>query len=191
MQTRRDFIVKPKAESVDLTNLKSKPLNKIKELVGIYRMNKVPGPPMATINARINEHTERQNKKEYLNSWLNRRRNVEQKLEEGYVICYNDNLDRKESLLMAQSTVRVGELAKSTQEDGKTASGEPEVLSRVPSQKLSTIIHRKNTIIRKEKRKLEKELMRSQMDQLEMDEQARQNDGDMLFSSDNVSERTI
>jgi len=29
------------------------------------------------------------------------------------------------------------------------------------------------------------------MDQLEMDEQARQNDGDMLFSSDNVSERTI
>jgi len=133
VHTRRDFIVKPKADSVDLTNLKSKPLNKIKELVGIYRMNAVQGPPMATINARINEHTERQNKKEYLNSWLNRRRNVEQKLEEGYVICYNENLDRKESLLMAQSTVRAAELAKSTQEDGKTANGETEVLSRVPS----------------------------------------------------------
>ena len=59
MQTRRDFTVKPKAESVDFTNLKSKPLNKIKELVGIYRMNGVHGPPMATINARINEHTDR------------------------------------------------------------------------------------------------------------------------------------
>ena len=36
-------------------------------------------------------------------------------------------------------------------EDVRTI-GEPDVLTRVPSQKLSTIIRRRNTLIKKEKR---------------------------------------
>lgn len=43
-------------------------------------------------------------------------------------------------------------------------SGEPDILSRVPSQKLSVLIHRKNAAIKKEKRRREKELLKSQMD---------------------------
>lgn len=42
--------------------------------------------------------------------------------------------------------------------------GEPEILSRIPSQKLSVLIHRKNAAMRKEKRLLEKEFLKSQLD---------------------------
>lgn len=73
MPTRREFSKRPKAESFDVVK-KAKPFNKIKELVAIFQRNDIPNIPIAQINSRINEYTNRQNTKEYLTSWLHQRR---------------------------------------------------------------------------------------------------------------------
>ncbi len=82
MPTRRDFGKKPKAASSSFKH--AKPINKFKELKAIYNRDDIPAIPLATINSRINEHYNRQNTKEYLNSWTYQRRLIEKKLDEGY-----------------------------------------------------------------------------------------------------------
>ena len=58
MPTRRDFGRRTKADSVDVVR-KAKPFNKIKELRAIFSRNDIPDIPVAKINNRINEYTQR------------------------------------------------------------------------------------------------------------------------------------
>lgn len=72
--------------------------------------------------------------------------------------------------------------------------GQINVLNRVPSQKLSVLIKRKNTAMKKERRRLEKEqLLKSQMDSENLDDEDVQMAPDLLRlnSGANQSERTI
>ena len=92
MPTRRDFAKRPKADSVDVVR-KAKPFNKIKELKTIFQRNDIPNIPIAKINSRINEYTNRQNTKEYLGSWLHQRRCIDKKLDEGFHVVVNDGTE--------------------------------------------------------------------------------------------------
>ena len=94
MPIRREFGTKNRNHSLDAAPmLKSKPLSKIREINNIYNSNETKTMPMAVINSRINEYQNRQNTKEYLNSFLCHRRRIEKKLDEGYKIVLNDPND--------------------------------------------------------------------------------------------------
>ena len=102
MPIRRDFGTKNRNQSMDAgVPMKSKPLSKIKEITNIYNSNDIDTPPMAVINKRLNEYQNRQNTKEYLNSFLCHRRMVERKLDEGYKIVITDPADLE---VMSEST---------------------------------------------------------------------------------------
>ena len=76
--------------------------------------------------------------------------------------------------------------------DGDMTNKDIDILSRVPSQKLSVLIKRKNTAIRKEKRRREKELLKSQMEKQELEEEENAMLELMkLEGAGNQSERTI
>lgn len=149
----------------------------MKELKAIFNRNDIPSIPIAMINSRINEYTNRQNTKEYLGSWLHQRRCIDKKLDEGFHVVVNDEEEDDQLNFLrnvANANIGKGNNFQSTEEMVEAElnlikSGEPDILSRVPSQKLSVLIHRKNAAIKKEKRRREKELLKSQMDSQEME----------------------
>ena len=97
---------------------------------------------MAVINSRINEHHVRQNKKEYLNSFLHQRRQLEEKLDQGYKVVLNDVPDYNDRFLSSFNGQKDGV-------DSMDELDEQHQLETVPSHKLSTYIRRRNTMRRK------------------------------------------
>ena len=136
---------------------KAKPLNMIKELNTIRQRTDVVAPPVEVIDERIEEYATRQNTKEYLNSFLCMRRELELKFDEGYRICKQTKAQQalEQQKLMLASTQNGPEQ--------KDASVAVDLLHRVPSQKLSTYIRRRNQALRRERRLREREaLLKSQ-----------------------------
>ena len=112
-----------------------------------------------------------QNTKEYLSSWLHQRRCIDKKLDEGYQVVVNDGTE-DDPLHFLRNLGNNGKAH--TLQSGALHTGEDllaegempisrdlDILSRVPSQKLSTLIKRKNNAIKKEKRRREKEILMS------------------------------
>ena len=124
---------------------KTQTFNKFNELSMIYDRTDIDAPPMAVINSRINDYFERQNTKEYLRSFLHFRRGLEAKLNEGYKIVRHDpnKVEKQLSKLNAKN-----DLGAAVDEADRTTALN-DTLSRVPSQKLSTYIRRRNNARRR------------------------------------------
>lgn len=123
---------------------------------------KLPGPKMAEINGYIDEYTAKCETKEYAESFLHFRRNIERLFDDGYRVVDEEkdgHLYQMTNLLSPiEKMVLEREREKTQIESGLATSRDGTIervpqLIKVPSQKLSTLIKRRNTKIKNESKK--------------------------------------
>lgn len=151
---------------------------------------RIKGLPTAKINALIDNHTKKQFTKQYLESFEFERLRIEKLIDEGYRVVRGPDALVNDALRQLSYRYDQDASKEQTSVEG-TAVQDNQVLSRVPSQKLSTLIRRKNKELKrkiKEQEQMQERLARSERDELDLDDAALEQ---TLKSGGNQSQRTI